>query len=170
MREAASAVSADIKSRKPGSYSVKVYLYNNLVAEKLFRLVPEKEEKIIAAKIKGIDAGVVLCSKIGKKTKKAYGISDRFTIKDNAKVHAVLSLVDTRVKPAGKPEIRIEWVGPDKKSFYSKKFRLKSKNISDVLSNSISLSTKRKPGKYSCRVYYNTSLISEKEFELVAGN
>jgi len=170
LKETGSAVSTDIKSRKPGSYSVKVYLYNNLVAEKLFRLVPEKEEKISVGKIKGIDADVVLCSKFGKKTKKAFGISDWFTIKDKAVVHAVLSLVDTRVKPAGKPEIRMEWVGPDKKSFYRKRFNLESKNITAVLSNSISLSNKRKPGKYSCRVYYSSTLICEKGFELVASH
>ena len=166
LKEAGSSISADAESRKPGSYSVKVYVYNRLIAEQPFRLIPEKEEKIAISNIKGIDAGIVLCRKFGKKTNKAYGISDSFTIKDDAKVHAVLSIVDTRVNPEKHNEIKMEWVGPDKKSFYSKKFNFKSKNISTVLSNSISLSGKRKPGIYNCRIYYNTTLICEKEFRL----
>ncbi len=163
--EVGSAISANNKSRESGNYSLKVYLYNRLITEKRFRLVPEKKEELRIAQIKGIDADIIFCSKVGKKTKKAFGIRNNFIISPKGKVHAVISIIDTRIKSINST-IRIEWISPDNSSFYHKTFKFGPNNISTVLSNSVSVTKRREPGMYKCRVYYNMSLIAENSFTL----
>ncbi len=163
--ELSSAITANSKSREAGTYKLRVYLYNKLIGEKTFTLVPEQKEELRVVQVKGIDAVVVFCSKIGNKTKKAYGISDKFTINNKSHVHAVVSIADTREKRV-KSAIRIEWISPGGGSFYNKTFKFGKKQIPTVLSNSISITRKRESGTYKCRVYYDKSLIAEKTFTL----
>ncbi len=163
--ELSSAVSANNSSREPGTYKLGIYLYNRLIGERTFRLIPEVKKEIKLTKVKGIDAGIIFCSKVGRKSGKAYGISDNFAIKKKGRVHSLVTIADTRVKP-GKSSIKIEWVSPDNESFYSKTFKISGKKKSTVLNNSISVTKKRKPGTYKCRVYFNNNLIAEKSFTL----
>ncbi len=166
--EIRSAVSINNKSRQPGKYKLKVYLYGNLIGEKAFELIPEKKEKIQISKVKGIDASIIFAGRINKKTKKCLDVSDNFVIKNKAKVHAVITLSGIKDKKEKSSKIKVEWIGPDNKSFYKKSFKLTSENMS-LISSSISISPqKRNPGKYICRVYFQSSLICEKKFNLVS--
>ncbi len=158
-----SAVSSNPKSRKPGNYTLKVFLYNKLIGEKSFKLIPETEKLQKSVQVKGIKAELKFCSKVGKKTKKAYGISDNFTVEEKGSIYAVVNIADNREKP-GKSEIKIEWISPEGKSFYSKNFKFGQTRISELLSTSVS--KKRRPGKYICRVYFNKSIIAENTFTL----
>ena len=160
-----SAISANKSSREPGIYKLRIYLYNRLVGEKTFRLIPETKEELKVTNVKGIDAGIIFCSKVGKKSGKPYGISDNFAIKKKGRVHSLVTLADTRVKP-GKSTIKIEWVSPDNESFYSKTYKISGKKKSTVLDNSISVTKEREPGTYKCRVYLDKLLIAEKSFRL----
>lgn len=166
-----SSVSIDPKYRKPGEYRFKVYIYGNLVGEKSFLLKSPNKEKIHIVPVKGVSAKILFCKKFKKATKEAKGISDSFTIKNKAKVYAVIDMVDTKTKKDKSSKIKIEWIGPDNKPFYKKTFKYSSKNISDTISSSIFIAPqKRKPGNYKCRVYYNSALISEKNFNLLSSN
>lgn len=165
--ELSSVVSANSNNRKPGKYSLKVYLYEKLIGEKNFILIPEqkKEKKIV--QIEGIDAGIIFCSRVGKKSGKAYGISNSFSVSSKGRVYTVLKIADTRIKQS-KSSIKIEWISPAGVSFHSKTFKF-AKKIPTTLTNSISLTKDRRAGTYTARVYYNKSLIAEKSFIVTDG-
>lgn len=160
-----SAISTGIRLREPGDYSLKVFLYNRLIGERIFKLIPQKKEELKLQQLEGIQASIIFCSKVGKKTKKPLRISDRFTIKEKGSVYAVIPIKFMGIKPINSA-IKVEWISPENEPFYSKKFKFKQTSISDTLSNSISVSKKRKPGIYKCRVYFNKVLIAEKPFTL----
>lgn len=169
--EIKSTISVNNESRQPGKYKVKVYLYGNLVSEKPFELIPEKKEEIKVKNLKGVEASITLFGKINKKSGEPLNISDKFIIKDNAKVYASINLTtpsETKKKTTG---IKIEWVGPDSKSVYNKTFKFDSDKIPTSLSSAISISPdKRKPGEYRCRIYFNSALIAEKKFSLTSAS
>ncbi len=162
-----SSVSINEKSREPGIYKLKVYLYGNLIKEKSFLLDRKKETGLKLKKIQGVDAGILFCSRYNKKTKKSSGISNNFLIRRKARVYAVVNLTDTRKIKDVNPEIKVEWISPGNISFYKKTYKSVKRNSSVLFSSSISISPDKRPaGKYKCRVFYNSSLISEKTFEL----
>jgi hypothetical protein len=163
-----SNISINRKSRQPGKYKLQVYLYGNLIGEKSFELVSEKKEEIKISKIQSIDASITLYGKFHKKTKKYLDSALKFVIKSKARVYAKISLTDKKGKKGKSSRIKVEWIGPDSKTFYKKISKYTPKNSAAVISSSISISpSKRKPGLYKCRVFYNSSLICEKKFNLV---
>jgi hypothetical protein len=162
-----SSISINDKSRQPGKYKFKVFLYGNQIGEKSFDLVKEEKKEIKPQPVKGIESSIILCSRIDKKTKKPLGVSEEFSINDKAKIYSVISLVDQGSKTNGKSRVKVEWVGPDNNPFYNKIFEFTTENSSYPITSSISISPdKRKPGKYKCRVYFNSFLIAEKVFRL----
>ncbi len=165
--EIKSSISINNNSRQPAKYKLKIFLYSNLIGEKSFELVKEEKKEIKLQPVKGIESSIVLCSRIDKKSKKPVGISEEFIIKNEAKIYAVISLVDSRSKSDNNSKAKVEWIGPDNKPFYNKIFKLTPENSSSPITSSVSISSdKRKPGKYKCRVYYNSFLIAEKMFRL----
>jgi hypothetical protein len=164
--EIRSSISIGNKSKKPGKYIIKVNLYDNLIGEKIFELRPDKQKEVKSRDVKDIKAEIITCAGFSKKNKKARGISDYFAIKNKSKIYAVIYLTDRRKKKDNLSKISVEWVGPDNKSFYTKTFKMNLKKVSSTISSSISVSDKRVPGEYKCRVYYYSTLISEKIFHL----
>jgi hypothetical protein len=166
--EIKSSISIDKESRQPGNYKLKMYLYGNLIGEKPFTLIPEQKEEKKVSKIKGIKAEIIFAGKFDKKNQKYLNVSDNFNIKDKAKVFAIVNLTDNKEKKDKKAKIKVLWLGPKDKKEYQKIFDYTPGKDSVSFTSSISISPdKRKPGEYKCRVFYNSTLISEKKFTLI---
>lgn len=162
-----SSVSIGGNSREPGLYKLKVYLFGRLVNAKQFKLVKEKKQKTELQTIKGIRADITFCSRYNRKDENAEGVSDSFIIKETSRVYAVVNYNDTGKNKDLIPEVKLEWIDSENKTFYSKSFQPDNNNPSSLFYSSISVTPdKRTAGIYKCRVFYNTTLISEKAFTL----
>ena len=154
--------------RQAGKYSLRVYLFRELIAEKNFELVNAAIEPSAIVKnelIENVKANITLCKGISKKTRKLLGVGNKFEIKDKAKVLAVIK-IENNDSSDQQLTFYIDWVSPDGSSLYRKEINTKSNEAS--FSSSISASpNKRQPGKYNLRIYLFEKLISEKSFELV---
>jgi len=65
----------------------------------------------------------------------------------------------------------LDWVGPDDKSFYTKRIDFSPNDSLFIINSSVSLSPeKREPGKYMLKVYYFRELIAQKAFNLLPEN
>jgi len=189
-----SSISIIPEKRKTGNYLVRVYLFRELIAEKNFQLVELKTDSaIVKKKSKSVDkiknddkvkkrktikpevktesikASIVLCRKVSKKTGNPIGAATTFTIKDEAKVKAVVSIEKQNIKTNEQMKFYFEWIGPDGKSFYKKRVVYTTSNPFFTISNSISITPeKRQPGTYSVKVSLRKKIIAEQKFELVA--
>lgn len=186
-----SSISLSPQKRSQGYYTVRLYLFRELIAEKNFRLLDStnyfktvkddiklkvkqsatKESKKEIQKIKKvpekISADILLCKKISEKTGKPIGAGIEFTIKEKAKVKAVVSFNKQDVKTNEQMKFYFEWIGPDGKSFYKKRIVYTTSSPTFTLTNSISISPeKRIPGIYEVRIIYKKKIIAEKKFEL----
>ena len=172
---------------------MRIYLFRELIAEKHFHLEKfvkkskqiKKEEKpkkkfksqkkdgnkkIIKPKVTKeiLNASIVLCRKISKKTGKPIGAGNKFTIKEKAKVKAIVTFEKPGIKPNEQMKFYFNWIGPDGKIFYKKRIVYTSSNPSFTLSNSISNTPeKRKPGSYTMQVVFKKKIIAEQKFELI---
>jgi len=188
-----SSISISPEKRETGNYLVRVYLFRELIAEKHFRFVdsstysklfPSKErpksekqqqKKITKKKVtksnsstEQVKANLVLCKKLSKKTGKPIGAATTFTIKEEAKVKAVVSIEKQDIKTNEQMKFYSEWIGPDGKSFYKKRIVYTTSNPFFTLTNSISISPeKRQPGNYTLKVSFRKKIIAEQKFELV---
>ncbi|MCW8811867.1 MAG: hypothetical protein OQJ93_02430 [Ignavibacteriaceae bacterium] len=154
--------------REPGKYSLRVYLFRELIAEKNFELVNAAIEPQAIVKnelIEKVKANITLCKGISKKTKKLLGVGNKFEIKDKGKVLAVIK-IENKDSINHPLTFYADWISPDGSSLYRKEVNIKSNEAS--FSSSISASpNKRKPGKYCLRIYLFEKLIGEKSFGLV---
>ncbi len=170
-----------------------MYFFRELIAERKFQLVDLntdsptikkkntskinkekvikiKDRKTIKHKVEAenIKANIILCRKISKKTGKAIGTDTTFTIKDKAKVKAVVSIEHQDIKTNQEMKFYFDWIGPDGKSFYKKKIEFLPNDSLSTFSSSISISPKkRKPGTYMVRVSFRKKVIAEQKFELI---
>jgi hypothetical protein len=189
-----SSISISPKKRKVGNYKVSVYLFRELIAEKKFQLVKsipdsatdikkeiskkknklEKKvevQKSLNPKVKTeiIEANIILCRKLSKKTGKPIGTGTIFTIKDEAKVKAIVSFEKQEIKTNEQMKFYFEWIGPDGKVFYKKRVVYTTSNPSFSISNSISITPeKRQPGIYTLQIVFRKKIIAEQKFELIA--
>lgn len=188
-----SSISISPQKRQTGNYTARLYLFRELIAEKKFLLVEsindsaivkkknkseiknktEKKVKVKKTKkpeveIETMKAIIVLCRKVSKKTGKPIGSATTFTIKDSAKVKAVVSIEKQDIKTNEQMNFYFNWIGPDGKSFYKKRVVYTTSNPFFTISNSISITPeKRQPGKYKLRVSYRKKIIAEQQFELI---
>jgi len=188
-----SSISISPEKRKAGKYNARVYLFRELIAEKKFLLVDSindsanvkkknkseiknnTEKKVKSKKTKKpevetetVKASIVLCRKVSKKTGKPIGAATTFTIKDSAKVKAIVSIEKQDIKTNEQMVFYFNWIGPDGKSFYKKRVVYTTSNPFFTISNSISITPeKRQPGNYKLRVSYRKKIIAEQQFELV---
>jgi hypothetical protein len=159
-----SSISITPEKRQPGSYKVRFFLFRELIAEKKFEL---RNEVIITGKEFDITANIILYRKIGKKSGKKIGEGTAFTIKEKAKVRAIIDLENRDNYLNNKLKFKVEWIGPDSNSFYRKKIDLSPGDSSSTIKSSISITPKkRQPGNYIVRVYLYKTLLAEKKFEL----
>jgi len=189
-----SSISISPRKRQTGNYSVHLYLFRELIAEKKFQLVKSmtdsaivkkkskseiqnKTEKKVKVKktikpkvnIENIKASIILCRKVSKKTGKPIGTDTTFTIKDSANVKAVVSIEKQDIKTNEQLKFYFDWIGPDNKTFYKKQVVYTTSSPLFTISNSISITPeKRQPGTYILQVTFRKKIIAEQKFELTA--
>jgi len=163
-----SSISITPEKRQAGNYIVRFFLFRELIAEKKFEL---RDEVIITGKEFDISANIILYRKMGKKTGKMIGAGTVFTIRDKAKVRAIIDLENRDDYLNNELKFKLEWVGPDSNSFYRKMIDISPGDSSSTIKSSISITPKkRQPGNYIFRVYLYKTLLAEKKFELRKGS
>jgi hypothetical protein len=159
-----SSISITAEKRQPGSYNVRLFLFRELIAEKRFQL---RDYVPITGKEFDITANIILCRKVGKKTGKRIGAGTIFTIKNKAKVRAIIDLENRDDYLDNELKFKVEWIEPNGKSFYRKRINLSPDDSSSTIISSISITPKkRQPGNYIFRVFLYKTLLAEKKFEL----
>jgi hypothetical protein len=160
-----SSISISPDKRQPGEYLMRIYLFRELIAERKFEL--REETRITPIEVEGIRANIIFCSAVSKKSGKRIGVDTVFTIKEKGKIHAFIDLANRDAYGDRELNFRLDWIGPDGKSFYGKEVNLSPADSSSTINSSISiLPGKRQPGKYLLQVYLFEELIAEKKFEL----
>jgi len=157
-----SSISITPDKRDTGNYVSQLYLFDQFIAEKKFRVILKPELPPIELK-----ANIILYRKLDKKTGKRVDEGTVFTIKKKRKVRAFLNIANRKKYLDKELELQLKWVDSNGKSFYSKKYTIAADDPTSVIKSSISISPdKRKAGKYGLRIYHLDELISEKKFEL----
>ncbi|MEA3445553.1 MAG: hypothetical protein U9R19_12605, partial [Bacteroidota bacterium] len=160
-----SSISISPDKREAGKYVFRVYLFQELIAESNFELLPE--HRLTTIKAKNIKAKVVLYSKKDKETGQRHDEGRVFTIGKKERVRAFINIENRSEFSESKLTFRLEWIGPDGKSFYRKQIDFLPKDNKSTINTSISISPKkREPGEYCLKVYFFNQLMSENKFEL----
>lgn len=156
-----SSISSSPGNRQPGRYSMRVYLFRELIAEKHFEFRNEFD-------IEKVKADIVFFKNIDKETGEMKGINTVFEIKKKAILRAKIDLSNTDIYKDAELPFRLEWTGPDGKEFYSKKIDVLQTDTVSVINSSISITPdKRGPGEYFLRVYLFDDVVGEGRFVLV---
>lgn len=114
-----------------------------------------------------ISAEITFCRRISKKTGEPTDKGTIFSIKDDAKVFAVIYLKNRNNYFNKDLMFHIDWTDPEGNSFYKKRIDLLRNDSSSTVISSISISPdKRKTGSYYLRFYLFRELIAEKKFLL----
>jgi len=189
-----SSISISPKKRNPGEYKIRIYLFRELIAEKEFELVeshteqlPIKKKEISNKKSKSgkndivkksiktkiqsetTKAKITLCRKLSKITGNPIGVGTTFTIKDKAKLKAIVNIEKEKIKTNEQMTFYLKWKGPDGKVFYKKRIVYTSSNPNFTITNSITITPgKRLPGIYTLQVVFHKKIIAEQNFELIA--
>jgi uncharacterized protein YcfL len=156
-------ISPDV--HQPGKFLLRFYLFDDLITEKKFEL--RNEPKITITRAKGVKANIEFCKSINKKTGERKDVNTVFTIGEKEKVYAFVEIEKKDFSEDQTLKFRVDWIGPNGKSFYKKQIDLQPDDSSLTVNSSISISPEtRKPGKYIFRIYLVNDLVAEKEFEL----
>jgi hypothetical protein len=116
----------------------------------------------------GISAEIIFCNKISSKTGKPIGDGTVSSIKQKAKLFAVIELQNRAMHINRDLMFHIDWIDSSGNSFYKKRIDLFPFDSTSRITSSISLSPpKRQAGNYFVRVYLFRELIAEKKFQLV---
>ncbi|MBT3207748.1 MAG: hypothetical protein HN704_15045 [Bacteroidetes bacterium] len=160
-----SSISISSEKRQIGKYSLQLFLFNKLIAQKNFQLKTKPEP--VPVKKKNIKASITLCSKIDKKTGNRIGVNTIFEIKEKQRVRAFLDLENLSEYKNEMLIFYFNWIGTDGKSFYKKKIEHIPQTSKSTISSSISISPKKRmPGNYILRTLLFDEIICEKKFEL----
>jgi hypothetical protein len=155
-----SSVSSSPESRLPGKYSLRIYLFRELMAEKYFELRDESE-------IEKVSADIIFYKKTNKETGEIEGIDTVFEIKKKGILRAKIDLSGTGIYNDEELPFRMEWYGPDGESFYSKKVEVSPSDTVSSINGSISITPdKRGPGEYFLKVFLLDEMVGEKKFVL----
>ncbi len=155
-----SSISIEPEKRPQGKYKLRIYLFRELIAEKYFELKPEEAMEKVAADI-------IFYKSIDKETGEMKGIDTVFEIKKKGILRAQVGLLNLDVYKDEEFPVKMEWIGPDGESFYTKKADFKPADTLSTLAASISITPdKRQPGSYALRVLLFDEIIAEKSFEL----
>jgi len=158
-----SYISISPEIRDQGDYTIKVYYFRELIAEKNFHLLPE----VIEPKLVGdeITAQITLYRKKSKKTGKLIGKGTSFKIKKKRNIRAIIDIHNRFGYGNRELKFKIKWIDETGCTIYLKKANLSSTNLTSIITSSISYGN-RKPGKYSLQVFLFNKLIGEKKFEI----
>lgn len=156
-----SSVSSSPSLRQPGKYSLRVYLFRELIAEKYFEYRDESE-------VEKIKADIIFFKNIDKETGIIKGVDTVFEIKKKGILRVKIDLSGTGIYKDEELPFRMEWYSPDGKSFYDKKVMVSPSDTTASFTGSISITPdKREPGEYALKVYLFDEIVGEKEFTLL---
>jgi len=159
-----STVSSQPGIREPGRYSFRVYLFRELIAEKQFDLINHVD-------FEDIKGDIVFFKSMDKETGEMKGVDTVFEIKKKGILRAQVSISNLNIYKDDEIPFRLEWIGQDGESFYSKKSEIKPSDTLSVINGSVSITPdKRLPGRYALRVLLFDEIIAEKNFELISSD
>ncbi len=158
-----SSVSISPELRQPGECRIKLYLFRELIAEKIFTLIPDN----------GIDenevkASIILCRKIDKETGLPVEIDSSFRIRKKGKMNAIIDLTNLNPDEDDRElKFRLEWSDDEGNAFFKKKVDFIPTDTVAQLTSSISITPeKREAGIYWFRIYQSNKVLAERRFEL----
>lgn len=155
-----SSLSISPEERQEGKYAIQLYLFDEILAQVDYRLLPPLDTK----KVK---SSITFCSNVDKKTTKRTGINSIFNLGTKAKVYACVDLSNCLVFGERELNFRLKWVDTDGKTMFSKRFNFAPNKSSKTLISAISISPKkREKGDYKLQVLLFNELIAEKSFTL----
>ncbi len=157
-----STLSIDPEKRKVGDYFVVVNIYGKSISEKAFSLLPPLDYS-------NVNTNVVLYKKKSKKSGKLLGQGTTFKLGKKNKVRAQIKVSNLEEFKGEELDVKLRWVGPDGKGFYSKSYSITPEKSTALINASISIKKgKREPGKYSLKVYLFNELVSEQSFNVTS--
>lgn len=116
---------------------------------------------------KDVVSSITLTDRINRNNGKIIRDEIDFTIKDKAKLHALVFLKNPQLSFDKDQMFHMDWIDPAGKSFYIKRIDIQPNDSSFSLLSSISITAdRRQPGDYKVRVYWFRELIAEKTFRL----
>jgi hypothetical protein len=158
-----SAISISPDKRVTGKYSLKIYYFRELIAEKRFVLIPEKENK--KKKTKKLTANVQL-SNSSYKSGKIIIEDSIFKTGKKKRIHAIIKLGDYEKYKKDLP-IKVCWKGPNSKVLFRKSLNFSPTDTNSVITSSITCyPQKRKPGIYEVEILLSGKEIASKKFEI----
>jgi len=115
----------------------------------------------------GIIPSIIFGSKVSSKTGKVLNTDTVFTIKEDAKLYAVIDLKNRELNFDKALQFHINWLEPDGSLLYRKEIILERKDSSSYITSSITITPdKRVAGSFMLQLYYFRELIAEKKFIL----
>jgi len=155
-----SSVSVSPDKRPTGKYMVRVYLFRELIAEKYFELRD-------SAGVEKVYGNIVFFKSLDKESGEMKGVDTVFEIKKKGILRAQINLQNLDIYQDEELPIRLEWIGNDGESFYSKKIDVKPADSISSITGSISITPdKRQAGVYFLRAYLFDEMIAERKFLL----
>lgn len=160
-----SSISIDPETREPGAYTVQIFLYRELIAEKKFEIRPVSQ--VTASWYGKIKPNIRLYRKESKKTGKLIGEGTSFTIDDKERVRTMIDFETAVVDAEQELVFYLDWIGPEGESVYRKENVLYPGESISTLESSISIAPdKRAPGEYTLRLSLFDEIIAEQAFEI----
>jgi len=158
-----SSVSAD--GREPGKYTIRIYHFRELIAEKYFTLVPAKEYYDSLVNYYG--AGITFCRRVDKETGDLIDPGSVFLTGEKRWVNAVGLFLNKPFFDDETLKFRMEWYDPNGKRIYNKLLDIKHDDTSYIVRTSLKMHPdKRMPGVYQVRLFFFNILLAENSFTL----
>jgi hypothetical protein len=159
-----SSLSVSPGKREPGSYKVRIYLFREMISEKIFRLISEAQ-----AESERLKAKLTLCRSMDKTTGERIGTDTVFTIGDKEKIRAFADITDPGKRIASEMTFLFDWTDTTGKSLYRKEIMIASLDSAGLLTSAISISPEnREPGEYILKLYLSDEVVAEQKFEIRA--
>jgi len=153
--------------RKPGFYTLKVYYFRDLIAEKSIALIPEGTiNEIVSERLK---PKVAFGRNISKKSGLLVQKDSVFDISNTRRIHAFVDFVKPEFYENRKLLFTLQWIAPNGSSFYEKKVGHLPGETENFITTSVSVSADKRPtGEYRLKVFLFDELIADKSFLIVS--
>jgi hypothetical protein len=159
------SISISPDKRDPGNYTLRVYHFRELIAEKHFVILPEFQPT--QAMFDAMAVNFTLYRTKSKKSGKLIGEGTEFTRKAKRNVRAIIEIKNSF--DYGKQEVymQLNWVDASGESVYRKNITFTSNDTLKIVKSSISISPEKRPaGRYALQVLLFDRVIARKEFVL----
>lgn len=122
-------------------------------------------------KSNGLSAHISFYKIKNKNTGLPAGIDTVFTLDESDYLRTIVHFDNIDEIGPDRALIHLDWIGPDGRSFYTKRIDSLNFDATSILESSVSLSPdKREAGNYLLKVYYYRELIAQKTVKLLPEN